>query len=132
MLKQRSKPLILTFYCFTIFATGIASAICIYSIIWPNNIYDYDKEFILDNLTYQRFFGFLVYFSLLGVYFIIGVSMFQLGLSFDMIFHQGSAKKVKRSLSIFIIGFGTFFAAGVTFVGILLNLDVTDKVYMRR
>ena len=75
MFRQRSKPIIFTFYCFTIFATGIASAIFIYSIIWPNDIFSYDKDFILDNLSYQRFFGTLVYISLLGVYFIIGVSM---------------------------------------------------------
>ena len=132
MFKQRSKPLIFTFYCFTIFATGIASVIFIYSIIYPNDIYRYDEEFILDNLTYQRFFGFLVYMSLIGVYFIIGVSMVQLSLSFDMIFHQGSAEKVRRSLTIFVIGFISFFAAGVLSVCILLNLDLTDKEYERR
>ena len=52
--------------------------------------------------------------------------MVQLGLSFDMIFHQGNAKKVRRSLKIFVIGFITFFASGVFLVGVLLNLDVTD------
>ena len=70
--------------------------------------------------------------SLIGVYFIIGVSMVQLGLSFDMIFHQGSAEKVRRSLAIFVIGFISFFAAGVLSVCILLNLDLTDKEYERR
>ena len=49
-----------------------------------------------------------------------------------MIFHQGSAKKVKRSLTIFVIGFITFFATGVTVVSILLNLDLTDMVDKRR
>ena len=49
-----------------------------------------------------------------------------------MIFHQGSAEKVRRSLTIFVIGFISFFAAGVLSVCILLNLDLTDKEYERR
>ena len=49
-----------------------------------------------------------------GIYMIVGASMVQLGLSFDLIFHYGSAKKTKRRLRLLSLVFITFMIANLT------------------
>ena len=109
-LKQQFKPIIVLFYCLTIFATGLAVVLMIYQTLYPGS---FTCTRISENLTYYRLLVTIIYVCLIWIFFLIGLSMIQLGYSFGIIFHQGRAKAAKRRLIVFVIGFSVFITTGL-------------------
>ena len=84
------KPIILLFYCFVFLSTTTTSMLAITTIVDPNFVFaDYERTHY-DDYLFDRFYPICkdvnaVAFA--GLYWTIGISMYQLGISLSIIFH---------------------------------------------
>ena len=84
ILNQQCKPIIVLFYWFTISFAGLTIGLMAYQIRNPESTYC--GGFIGD-ITYHRLIATIIYVFMVGIYFLTGLSMIQLGFSFGIIFH---------------------------------------------
>ena len=112
------------FYCLTFFATGLTTGLLISEILYPGT---YLCVVTREKANYYRFFSTVIYVCLTWVFFLIGLSMIQLGYSFGIIFHQGRAKAAKIRLIVFVIGFSVFIITGLIVTIILVNEEESKR-----
>ena len=88
--KRGKKPIIILFYCFVFLSTTTTAMIAITTIVDPNFVFsDYERSHY-DDYLFDRFYPICkdvnaVAFA--GLYWSIGISMYQLGISLSIIFH---------------------------------------------
>ena len=84
------KPIIILFYCFVFLSTTTTSMLAITTIVDPNFVFsDYERSHY-DDYLFARFYPIckdVNAVSFAGLYWSIGISMYQLGISLSIIFH---------------------------------------------